>query len=102
LGEQKVTGLKLKDLKTGAFSELPIDGMFLAIGQIPSTDFLKGSGVELDKWGFVTFKENTMTSVSGVFAAGDCSDFRYRQGIVAAGSGARAAIDAKLWLEKKD
>jgi len=100
LGEQKVTGLKLKDLKTGKASELPLDGMFLAIGQIPSTDFLKDSGVTLDKWGFVTFKENTMTHVSGVFAAGDCSDFRYKQGIVAAGSGAKAGIDAKLWLEK--
>ncbi len=99
LGDSKVTGLKLKDLKTGSLSELPIDGMFLAIGQVPSTDFLKGQ-VELDKWGFVVHKEHTMTSVFGVFAAGDCVDFRYRQGIVSAGCGAEAGIDAKLWLEQ--
>jgi thioredoxin reductase (NADPH) len=100
LGTQKVTGLRLKDLKTGKISELPVDGMFLAIGQIPSTDFLKGSGVALDQWGFVTLPTYTMTTVEGVFAAGDCADFRYKQGIVAAGAGARAAIDAKLWLEQ--
>jgi len=101
LGDKKVTGLKIKDLKSGKVSELPLDGMFLAIGQVPSTDFLKGQ-VELDKWGFITFKEHTMTNVPGVFAAGDCADFRYKQGIVAAGSGARAAIDAKLWLEENN
>lgn len=100
LGDKKVTGLKLKDLKAGSFSELPLDGMFLAIGQIPSTDYLKNSGVELDKWGFVVKKEHTMTSVKGVFVAGDCADYRYKQGIVSAGAGAKAAIDAKLWLEQ--
>jgi thioredoxin reductase (NADPH) len=99
LGDMKVTGLKLKDTKTGVFSELPVDGMFLAIGQVPSTDFLTGQ-VELDQWGFVIHKEHTMTSVAGVFAAGDCVDFRYKQGIVSAGCGAQAAIDAKLWLEQ--
>jgi len=97
LGENKVTGLRLKDNTTGQLSELPVDGMFLAIGQIPSTEFLKGQ-IELDPIGFVSQKKNTMTNVPGVFAAGDCVDYRYKQGIVSAGSGCMAAIDAKLWL----
>lgn len=98
LGDKKVTGLKLKDTKTGQLSELTVDGMFLAIGHLPSTDFLKGSGVELDQWGYVITKDHTMTSVPGVFVAGDCADHRYRQAIVSAGVGCQAAMDAKLWL----
>jgi thioredoxin reductase (NADPH) len=97
IGEAKVTGLRLKDTQTGQSSDLAVDGMFLAIGQIPNTEYLKGQ-IELNPIGFAIQKEHTMTSVPGVFAAGDCVDYRYKQGIVAAGSGAQAAIDAKLWL----
>ena len=100
LGEKNVTGLRLKDAKTGKLSELPVDGMFLAIGQIPSTEFLKGH-IELDPMGFVVQKKHTHTSVPGVFAAGDCVDYRYKQAVASAGMGCEAAIDAKLWLGEK-
>ena len=101
LGDIKVTGLKLKDAKTGEISELAVDGMFLAIGHIPVTDLFKGQ-MELDNTGFIKLKENTMTSVPGVFAAGDVADFRYRQAITSAGSGCMASIDAKKWLENNE
>jgi thioredoxin reductase (NADPH) len=97
LGDQKVTGLSLKDIKTEETSELPVDGMFLAIGHIPVTDIFMN--VEKDGFGYIAHKEHTMTSIPGVFAAGDCVDFRYRQAITAAGMGCQAAIDAERWLE---
>lgn len=99
MGDQKVTGLKLKDAKTGEFSELTLDGIFLAIGHIPATDLFKD--VEKDKHGFIVHKENTMTNIPGVFAAGDCADHRYRQVITAAAMGCQAAIDAGRWLSSK-
>ncbi len=98
LGDTKVTGLRLKDYASGEMSEIEVDGMFLAIGHIPVTELFKNE-VELDSMGFVVQKENTMTSVSGVFSAGDVSDHRYRQAITSAGSGCMASIDAKKWLE---
>jgi len=101
LGEANVTGLRLKDVKTGETSELKLDGMFLAIGHIPVTDLFKDQ-VELDDLGFIVQKEHTMTSVPGVFSAGDVSDNRYRQAITSAGSGCMAAIDAKKWLEDNE
>lgn len=96
LGENVVVGISLKDRKTGRQEEVKTDGVFLAIGHKPSTDFLKGV-VELDEKGYVVVKE-TATSVPGIFAAGDCVDFRYRQAIVAAGQGCMAAMDAQAWL----
>lgn len=99
LGESHVTGLRLTDAKTGEKSELKLDGMFLAIGHTPVTDLFKGQ-IELNKEGFVVQKEHTMTSVAGVFAAGDVADHRYRQAITSAGSGCMAAMDAKKWLEE--
>jgi len=99
LGEQKVTGLKLEDTKTHETTELPLDGMFLAIGHIPATDLFKE--VEKDRQGFIVHKENTMTNIPGIFAAGDCVDHRYRQAITAAGMGGQAAIDAERWLSSK-
>lgn len=96
LGDQKVTGLKLKDAQSGETSELAVDGMFLAIGHIPVTDIFES--IERDKLGYIVHKENTMTSAPGVFAAGDCVDHRYRQAITAAGMGCQAAIDAERWL----
>ncbi|MBN2095852.1 thioredoxin-disulfide reductase [Candidatus Peregrinibacteria bacterium] len=101
LGDDHVTGLRLKDNQSGETSELKLDGMFLAIGHIPVTDLFKDQ-VELDKLGFITLKENTMTSVPGVFAAGDVSDHRYRQAITSAGEGCKASIDAKKWLAEND
>lgn len=97
LGDKKVTGLRLKDTKTGAMSELAVDGMFLTVGHTAATDLFKGQ-VELDEAGFIKQKENTMTNVAGIFAAGNCVDHRYRQAITAAGMGCQASIDATRWL----
>lgn len=98
LGDQKVSGLRLKDTQTGETSELPLEGMFLAIGHIPVTDLFKDV-VELDETGYILHKTHTMTNIEGVFAAGDCVDHRYRQAVTAAGDGCMAAIDAERWLE---
>jgi len=98
LGKDHVTGLKLKDTKTDEESEIAIDGMFLAIGHVPVTDVFKDQ-IELEK-GFIVHKIHTMTSVEGVFAAGDVVDFRYRQAITAAGMGCQTAIDVETWLQK--
>lgn len=97
LGEEKVTGLRLKDSASGETSELPLDGMFLAIGHLPVTELFEG--MEKDDLGYLIHKENTMTNMAGVFAAGDCVDHRYRQAVTAAGMGCEAAIDASRWLD---
>ena len=99
LGGEKVTGLRLKDAKTGETSELTVDGMFLAIGHIPVTEIFEG--IEKDELGYIVHKKNTMTSMAGVFAAGDCVDRRYRQAVTAAGMGCQAAIDAERWLDEQ-
>jgi thioredoxin reductase (NADPH) len=98
LGEENVEGIRTKNLKSDAESELEVDGFFAAIGHEPATGIFKGQ-VEMDEGGYIFQKENTMTSVPGVFAAGDVSDKRYRQAVTAAGDGCRAAIDAERWLE---
>ena len=100
LGEGSVTGARLRNVRTGEEYELEVDGFFTAIGHEPSTKLFKGL-VEMDEGGYITQKENTMTSVPGVFAAGDVSDKRYRQAVTAAGDGCRAAIDAERWMEEQ-
>ncbi|MDD5147413.1 MAG: thioredoxin-disulfide reductase [Candidatus Daviesbacteria bacterium] len=97
LGNDKVTGLRLKNTQTGKISELAVDGLFVAIGHKPNTDFLKGQ-LDLDQKGYIVVKDETQTSVSGVFAAGDVSDYKYRQAITAAGVGCKAAFDAEEYL----
>jgi thioredoxin reductase (NADPH) len=100
LGEESVEGIRIKNLKTGEEREVEMDGFFAAIGHAPATGIFKGQ-VEMDEGGYIFQKENTMTSVPGVFAAGDVSDKRYRQAVTAAGDGCRAAIDAERWLEEQ-
>lgn len=100
LGEDSVEGLKLKNVKSGEESELAVDGFFVAIGHDPATKLFEGQ-IEMDEGGYILQKEHTMTSVAGVFAAGDVSDRRYRQAVTAAGDGCRAAIDAERWLAEQ-
>jgi thioredoxin reductase (NADPH) len=100
LGEEGVEGIRVKNAKTGEERELEVDGFFAAIGHAPATGLFEGQ-VEMEGGGYVLQKEHTMTSVPGVFAAGDVSDKRYRQAVTAAGDGCRAAIDAERWLEEQ-
>jgi len=100
LGEDSVEGIRVRNVKTDEERELELDGFFAAIGHAPATALFKGQ-VEMDEGGYVFQREHTMTSVPGVFAAGDVSDKRYRQAVTAAGDGCRAAIDAERWLEEQ-
>ncbi len=102
LGDEKITGLKLKDTKSGKVRQMPIGGLFLAIGHTPITGFLNGQ-LATDEAGYIKLADpyRTTTSVEGVFAAGDVADHVYRQAITAAGMGCKAAIDAERWLAEK-
>ena len=104
LGDQSVSAVRLKDAKSGAVEELQTQGVFLAIGHKPSTEFLKNI-LTLDPKGYVSIHGlqkpgdyHTATSVPGIFAAGDCVDFRYRQAVVAACMGCMAALDVQKYL----
>ena len=97
-GEEKLTGVTLRDTVTGVERELPITGLFVAIGHDPRNELVKGV-VALDDEGYVLTEGRTsLTDVSGVFACGDLVDHRYRQAITAAGSGCAAALDAEKHL----
>ncbi len=99
--EGSFEGATLVDTKTGVEEDISCDGAFIAIGHKPITGFLDGQ-VEMDQEGYILWKENSMTSVPGVFAGGDVVDTRYRQAITAAGMGCMAAIDAERWLEDNE
>lgn len=96
----KLVGAKLENTETGETEELELDGLFMAIGHKPNTDFL-GDELEKDDHGYLLTDEHTMTKIPGVFAAGDVVDTRYRQAITAAGDGCRAAMDAEKWLSEE-
>jgi thioredoxin reductase (NADPH) len=95
--QDKVTGVKLKNLKTGAETILNCAGVFIAVGHGPNTEIFKGQ-IELGENGYIVPQKGTMTNVPGVFVAGDCADHVYRQAITAAGAGCAAAIDAERFL----
>src|ERR1700682_961996 len=95
----KVTAVRLKNLKTGAQSEMPVDGLFIAIGHLPNTALFKGQ-IDLHPNEYIKVTPGTTeTSVPGVFAAGDVADFTYRQAVTAAGTGCMAALEAERYLE---
>jgi thioredoxin reductase (NADPH) len=93
-----VTGVALRNLKTGVEKTLAIDGLFVAIGHTPNTAMFKGQ-LEADENGYLITKHGARTSIKGVFACGDVQDHYYRQAITAAGSGCMAAIEAERYLE---
>jgi len=100
LGKDHVEGVRLKNIKTGEEKDFKTDGVFVAIGHKPNTDFLSGQ-IALDKKGYIVVTNQTRTNIAGVFVAGDVQDYRYRQAITAAGLGCMASIDAEKWLEEK-
>ena len=98
LGEQEVTGIKVRDNATGSESIIDCQGLFVALGHVPQTELFR-EVLDMDDNGFIKLQGGTsLTSMQGVFAAGDCADPRYRQAITAAGAGCRAAIDAERYL----
>ena len=100
LGDGHVDGAKLKNLKTGAITQVKCDGIFVAIGHTPTTGFL-GGALKTNEAGYIVTDDRTRTSVEGVFAAGDVMDDRYRQAITAAGNGCKAALEAERWLAEQ-
>jgi thioredoxin reductase (NADPH) len=100
LGQQKVEGVRIRNVKTGKQDVLKCDGVFVAVGHEPNTAIFQGQ-VELDQKGYIVSRQGTATSAEGVFACGDVRDFHYRQAITAAGDGCRAAMDAEDYIEEK-
>ena len=103
LGEDEVTAVRLRNVKTDSVTEMPISGVFVAIGHKPNTVLFQDQ-LEMNEVGYLslTGPTSTATSVAGVFASGDVADPIYRQAITAAGTGASAAIDARRWLETQE
>ncbi len=99
LGEEKVSGVVIRDLKTNQEETIALDGLFVAIGHQPNTDFLKGT-IDLDSHGYVVVTDDVKSSQEGIFIAGDVADYKYRQAITAAGSGCMAALATIKYLDK--
>jgi thioredoxin reductase (NADPH) len=98
---QRVTGARVKNVKTGALSDIPCDGFFVAIGHEPNTKIVSDI-LSMDESGYLLHKpDSSYTDIPGVFVAGDVHDHRYRQAVTAAGAGCMAAIDAERWLEEQ-
>jgi thioredoxin reductase (NADPH) len=101
LGEEAVSAVRIKHVKTDTERDLPVGGVFYAIGFTPNTSLFTGQ-LKLDELGYVITKpDSTATSVEGVFACGDVQDKKYRQAVTAAGSGCMAAIDCERWLAEQ-
>lgn len=102
LGEDQVKAIKVKNTQSGEVQEMPMDGVFIAIGHKPNTDLFKGQ-LDMNEVGYLkTQSGNTYTNVEGVFASGDVQDHVYRQAVTAAGTGCMAAIDCERWLENQE
>ncbi len=100
-GDDAVTGLELKNVKTGATWIHKTDGIFVAIGHIPNSNLFEGQ-LHIDEQGFVVTDKHLRTSVEGVWAAGEITDSIFRQAITSAGMGAAAAIEAERWLGEQE
>jgi thioredoxin reductase (NADPH) len=100
LGDGKVQGVKVRNLKNGTESTLQVDGLFVAIGYDPATEIFRGQ-VEMDPKGYIVLKNGTESNIPGVFVAGDVHDFRYRQAITAAADGCKALLDAEKFVKQK-
>jgi thioredoxin reductase (NADPH) len=98
LGEIVVASVKMKNNKTGEIQEMPIDGVFVAIGHTPNSKVFPG--IDVDEKGFIKAYDHYLTNVEGVFVAGDVHDHQYMQAITAAGFGAAASLEAERWLER--
>ncbi len=98
LGADHVEGLRLVNTATGERQDMPLDGLFVAIGYKPNTDLFRDV-LDLDEQGYLVVRDETNSRIDGVFIAGDVHDHRYRQAVTAAGEGCKAAIDAERWLE---
>jgi len=94
----EVTGVRVRDFKANTTSDVPVTGLFIAIGHTPNTALFKGQ-LDLDEHGYIATHNGTHTSVPGVFAAGDVQDRIYRQAVTAAGTGCMAALDAERYLD---
>jgi thioredoxin reductase (NADPH) len=99
LGELKVEKVKIKNSQTNEINEMPIDGIFVAIGHMPNSAMF--TGVDLNEEGFIKIHDHYLTNIEGVFVAGDIHDNHYKQAITAAGYGCAAALEAQKWLEEK-
>jgi thioredoxin reductase (NADPH) len=100
LGDECVSAVRIRDVRTGATRELPVEALFIAIGHQPNTALFRGQ-LELEPTGYIKVTRGTRTSVEGVFACGDAMDPTYRQAVTAAGTGCMAAIDAERWLAER-
>ena len=98
LGAEKTEGLGLRNIETGATSEIAADALFIAIGHDPNTGLFKGQ-IDLDPMGYIVSADGVTTNIPGVFVAGDVFDVRYKQAITAAGSGCKAALEVEKYLE---
>ena len=100
LGDAKVEGVALRDTATGERSELPVEGLFIAIGYQPNTEAFR-DWLDVEAGGYLVVRDETNSKIDGVFIAGDVHDHRYRQAVTAAADGCKAAIDAERWLESQ-
>jgi thioredoxin reductase (NADPH) len=100
LGELKVEKVKIKNNQTNEINEMPIDGIFVAIGHMPNSTMF--TGIDLDKEGFIEIHDHYLTNIEGVFVAGDVHDNHYKQAITASGYGCAAALETQKWLEESN